>query len=404
MPKQAERRIACLLIEGFAAAVEQARHPDIQGPLLVQEHGRVLGACPLARGQGVREGDALQQAQGRCARVTVLTADRAHYEQVWAQLLMALSQHTPVIESTAPGLAYLDAMGLVPLYASERAWCQALQQATRRSVGLEAQIGLARTKFVAHIAAASTGAGADACIVRGDRAFLEPLPISELQLGAETLRRCKLLGLYTIGQFASLPRHAVAEQFGPEALQVHAWARGLDRRPLSSRLYATLSRRHEFDYPERRAEALHAILLKTGTDLLEELLQRGLAVNWVRMEMEYENGDTQSAAAWLGNGVGSTKLDRTLRSLIDQLATHHRAEPWNAGISDVTLVLTGLEPLAGKQLDLFAHRADRLRLDATLRRLARKYSEATVLKPCVADPHTPILADRYRLCIMGDEP
>ncbi len=404
MPRQTKRRTACLLIEGFAATVEQARHPDIQGPLLVQEHGRVLGACPLARGQGVREGDALQQAQGRCAEVTVLPADRAHYEQVWAQLLMALSQHTPVIESAAPGLAYLNATGLIPLYASERAWCQALQHATRGSVGLEAQVGLARTKFVAHVAAASTGPGADACIVQDDRAFLAPRPISELPLNAELQRRCRLLGFHTIEKFASLPRHAVAEQFGPEALEAHAWARGLDRRPLSSRLYAKLSRRHEFDYPERRAEALHAILFKMGSDLLDELSRRGLAVNWVRLEVEYESADTRREAAWLGNGAGSAKLDRILCGMIDQLTTHHRAEPWNAGICDVTLMLTGLETFMGKQLDLFAHRADRLRLDATLRRLARKYSETMVLKPCIADPHTPILADRYRFCELGDEP
>jgi len=73
MPSRPARRIACLLIAGFAAAVERARHPEIAAPLLVHEGGRVLGACPLAREQG---GDAAGSRATPCPPATHRTDRR----------------------------------------------------------------------------------------------------------------------------------------------------------------------------------------------------------------------------------------------------------------------------------------------------------------------------------------
>jgi len=404
MPSRPARRIACLLIAGFAAAVERARHPEIGAPLLVHEGGRVLGACSQAREQGVREGDPLQGARARCPGALLLPADRPAYEVVWGKLLLAAADHTPAVEAVAPGLAYLDATGLVPLYPSETAWGEAVLSAVQRAVGVSAGLGIARTKCVAQLAAADAQPGQGPLLVQGDRAFLAPRPLADLPLDDETLRRCALLGLRTVGRFAALPRPAVAEQFGPEALTAHDWARGCDPRPVQSRLCASLSRRHSFAVPAQDAIALHAILAELGAALLQNLSRRGLAVRWARLRVRYERGGSESVAAWLGNGAGQPKLERALRWLVDGLQGPAGATGWGAGVSELSLALTGLEPLAGVQLDLFAHRADRLRLEGTLRRLAQRHAPATVLRPQVAVVDTPLLSRRYALRALEAEP
>jgi protein ImuB len=385
-------RVACVSIPHFIAELERQRHEVEARPLLVAEGKRVLASCAEAAAQSVEEGDALHQALARCPDALVVPADRAWYESVWEQVLDALDLHNSTVESVQWGLAYADADGMGRLYSSEGVWCQAVQEGIFQRVGMKARIGVTDSKFAAIVAARSCPPEPGYLVVEeSDRRFLAPFPTLELPLSAETLRRLNLLGIRTVGQFARLPRTAVAEQFGPEALEAHRWARGEDKRPLTAQRQTMLEVQVDFDFPENRQEALLQTVLATGGEALERLGQSGLSVKRIHVEAELDSGQRLQRAAWMEGTSGPERLRAVLENLLGNLQGDGQ------GVTGVRLRLSGLQPALGKQLDLFAHAEGRFRLEAALRRLVRKHAPGCVVRAAVVAPESPLVGHRYGL-------
>ncbi len=386
------RRIACVSIARFAAEVERLRLAGGERPLIVREGNRVLSACAKAEALGVRVGDSVRQALARCPDGVVVSADRAWYDETWARVVEALALHSPQVESESWGLAYLDARGMGALYGSEAAWRQAVQWEVRAASGLMARVGVAGSKFAARVAAEMDGSGGGLSVPEGgDRAFLAPLPVAELPLADEALRRLGLLGIRTMGQFARLPATSVAEQFGPDALLPHRWARGGDDRPLIGHPRHALEIHLDFDAPESQRERLLHILLAASQKAQRELARGGLTVCRVSVEFGLDGGAAQTRSAWLADSPGPGGLRGALEGLLSGVGGE------GAGVTAVHVRMTGIRPVMGKQQDLFAHADGRDRLEETLRRLAGKYARGCVLRARVVSPDAPLLRDRYVL-------
>ncbi len=385
-------RIACVLIPHFIAETEGQRHEVEARPLLVAEGKRVLAFCAEAAALGVKKGDALHQALARCPDALAVPADRAWYEGVWEQVLDALALHSPTVDSEQWGLVYVDGSGMGRLYGSEGAWCQAVQEDVFQRVGMKARVGVAGSKFAALVAARHPSAETDCTVVEeADRRFLAPFPTLELPLSVETLRRLGLLGIRTVGQFARLLRTAVAEQFGPEALEAHRWARGEDARSLTGQRRTSLDVQVDFGFPENRKEALVQAVLATGGEAMARLGQSGLSVQRMVVEVELDSGQRVERVAWMEGASGPEKLRAMLEALLRNLHGD------GLGVMGVRLRLSGLQPASGKQLDLFAHAEGRLRLEQALRRLARKHAPGCVVRAAVVALDSPLVGHRYGL-------
>jgi nucleotidyltransferase/DNA polymerase involved in DNA repair len=389
---QKMRRVACVSIPRFAAAVERLRLPDDGRPLIVVEGRRVLCACDGAVEAGVRDGDPVREALARCPDATIVPADRARYEEAWERILEALALHAPLVESESWGVAYLDAIGMDALYGGEAVWCQAVRVEVLEASGMEARIGVAGSKFAAWMAAKMCHREEGFAVPEGgDRAFLSPLSVTELPLSVETLRRLALLGIRTVGEFARLPATSVAEQFGPESLEAHRWGKGKDDRPLSGPRRKAVEVHLDFDVPECGREPLLEAMLATGHKALEELGRSGLSVRRIAVEFRLDDGATQVRSAWLADTPGPSQMRPLLEGLLDGLNGD------GGGVTEVDLRMTGLHPAAGKQLDLFAHADGRDRLAETLRKASDKHARGCVLRACVVVPDAILVRDRYAL-------
>lgn len=385
-------RIACVSIPCFVAEVERLRLPHEERPLIVREGNRVLGACAKAEASGVGVGNPVRHALARCPDALVMPADPARYDEAWERVLGALALHSPLVESESRGLAYLDAGGMGPLYGSEAAWCQAILAEVGKASGLEPKVGVAGSKFAARMASMLADAGDGLSVPEGgDRAFLAPLPVEKLPLSEETLRRLSLLGIRTMAQFARLPATSVAEQFGPEALQPHRWARGYDDRPLAGQPRKALEIHLDFDVPESCREPLLQAMLAAIHRSLQELHRSGLTVRRLAVEFRLDNGETQTRTAWLTDSPGTSRVRTVLEGLLNNLGSD------GTGIAQVHLRMTGIRPATPRQPDLFAHAEGRNRLEDTLRRLAGKYAPGCVLRARILCPDAPLLRDRYTL-------
>lgn len=385
-------RIACVWIPHFVTELERQRLGAQARPLLVCDEKTVLGTCAQTSALDVQEGDSLHEALARCPDALVVQGDCARYQEVWEHVLEALEQHTPLLEEQTWGMAYLDAGGTSALYGSKAGWCQAVRQEVWQSVRMKAQIGVAGTKFAAQVAAKSCQSSSGYRIVRrDDRTYLSSFSVNWLPLSAETHRRLRLLGIRTIGHFASLSAPAVAEQFGTQDLQAHRWARGKDNRPLVGQSRRMWQAHLEFDVPETRREPLLAALVAASRQALEDMNRSLLAVQRIQIKARLFGGGLLKRSTWVGNTLGPQKFQMVLGNLLDGLKGN------DLGITEMWIEFIGLKPSGGRQLSLFAQTESHLRLKETLRKLAQKHSPGCVARVYRADPNALLVGNQYKL-------
>src|SRR5512147_53393 len=92
----------CLWIPSFPLRCEAARRPELAPQpvalLSPQDTRRVWMVSPIARRMAVRPGITVSQAIGLCPPLVLLEPDPVWYDELFAHLLLALSQVSPVIE------------------------------------------------------------------------------------------------------------------------------------------------------------------------------------------------------------------------------------------------------------------------------------------------------------------
>jgi len=386
------QRIACVYVAHFVAELESQRHEPRVRPLIVSDGTHVLDACPRASTMGVAEGELLSRALAHCPDALMVPADPHHYRQAWEALLELLADYSPRVDAERWGVAYLEATGMGRLYGGEEAWCEAIRQRIRQGLYLKAQVGVGATRFVSWLAANSARFGSGYRIISGDeREYLASFSVDWLPLSKEALRRLGLLGIHTIGRFADLSPTQVAEQFGAESLLAHRLARAQDRRPVAGRRQQVVEAHVEFQAPEARLDPLRDALLAASRRPLADLKRRGLAVTRVEVEARFADGEAATRSTWAGDLLGPRKLSDALERLLAGLPGS------GYGVMEAWVRLIGLEPWTGKQLDLFSHTHDRLHLEATLRKLARKHSAECVAQARLVAPHIPLPYHRYDL-------
>jgi nucleotidyltransferase/DNA polymerase involved in DNA repair len=385
-------RFACFWIPHFAAQVEGQRLGEETRPLIICDNERVLACCAQAAARGVRAQIPLQRALAHCSDARIIPADRALYQKAWLEIEAVLEAHSPAIETKQLGLAYLDARDMGTLYGDEATWCEAINQEIQQTVCMQACIGVASARFAAWVAARSLHA---ACghhlIAEQARAYLAPLPVSWLPLSEELRRRLAILGFQTLGQFAELKPATVAEQFGPDSLRFHQWARGEDVEPLVEQRRRAIHTQVTFEVPETDQSALLASISAAVQKSWDEKMRHILSVRRLHFRVRMFAGAVWEGSAWVGQTLGLQDLNRIVERLLAEMPKT------GLGILELEITLSGLEPSMGSQLAVFAHTESRLRLEETLLGMARKHSPQCVAQARVKKALALVVKDRLAL-------
>lgn len=249
---------------------------------------RVVACSPLARSEGVRRGHRLREAQARCPQLLTAEHDPAREARVFEPIMAAVETLSPVVEIVRPGLLATPTRGPSRYFGGDGALVQQLRTVLAPiPLAQEVGIGLADGRF-----AATQAARLDLIVPSGQTVdFLADRSIGEL----DRPDLCNLLlrlGIRTLGQLAALPEVSMAGRFGPDGVEAHRLARGLDARPLVARcpppdLAVTI----ELDEPISRADQV-AFVAKASADSLVERLEAGaLACTSLAVELETEYGE-----------------------------------------------------------------------------------------------------------------
>jgi len=344
--------ILCLYIPHLPVQWELKRHPELAQAALVvggfpYERKSVLDCSEKATAQGISPGMTLRQASHRCPDAVFLPIDEPGFTKAFEGVLDTLDQFSPMVEADSPGRAFLDVTGTEQLFGPTENLAGQVSREVLHKTGLQSQIGIAGSKFVAGIAASLASTSPLVPRSGHERSFLEPLSIDFLPVSDEAMVWLKRLGLRTMGQVADLPVNALASQLGRDGLRVHSLAQGIDQRPVIPRprpdgLEETLSL-------EQPLESLDALLAALGVllDHLVPLLRSRYQVcPQIRLRFRSDDG-----RAWPDIVNLKTPSD-SKPEMLGILKRHLEAASFPKGVSEIHLVLARLGGESGKQTPL----------------------------------------------------
>lgn len=194
----------------------------------------VYAADALARQCGVRECMALAAAQARCGTagdaraLRVFERDTETERRVQRRLLALAESATPRFEDVSPGVLTLDFAGLREPYAT----AERLAAGAAR-LGLQANVGVSRNRFVA-MCAARTQRGVTHVYPGQEAGFLRALPVDALPLNAKETETLARWGVRRVGELERLPPAQLAERFGERGARMARLARGREDSLLSA--------------------------------------------------------------------------------------------------------------------------------------------------------------------------
>ena len=387
---------ACLLVPSIALACELAERPGLVGQpvALADEAGvRVADATPEAAMHGVRPAMTLREAVAYCPMLAVLEPRPARMARAAEALVEALETVSPLVEEAEPGVVYVELLGLEGLYPEPGMLERAILEAA--PAALHPRLGIAAERFTAYAAARSVAEGEARRIEPGGGAsFLADRPADWLPLDGEGLKRLRLFDVHTLGEFAALPRQAVAAQFGAAGDRAWLAARGRDPTPLRPRPWA---RERVIEHAQLQPPLVsrEAVLL-----IAQQLLGRALGhpralrrfVRAVRLRATIADDRLWERTQTLKEPTGDRdRLWVAIRPLLEYA-------DFPGPIAELELELGGLTAESGRQGGLLVdHARRRERLDEMVRHLKLRYGHSPVAKVVEVEPWSRIPERRHAL-------
>jgi DNA polymerase-4/protein ImuB len=388
--------IACLLVPSLALTTELVSRPHLSGhPVaLADERGlRVFEFTSEAARRGVHAGMSLREALSLCPSLTVIEQHPARVTRAAAQLVDSVAAVSPLVEPVESGLVLANLIGLDGLYPDLSDLERALLNAAPPALG--ARLGIAHQRFTAIVAA---HAALPLNVVRvtpaNSAAFLAERPAVLLPLPEAALWQLRLFGIGTIGQYAELPRHAAAAQFGAPGDLAWLAAHALDPTPVHPRPFEgerVIERsRSEPPLVNRETMALH----------VRQLLQRALRhprasrrfVRQLRLRAVTEDDRLWERTQTLREPTG----DRDRLWLVIKTMIEYAEFP--GLIAELELELSGLTAEEARQAGLFTdHARHREQLDEMVRQLKTRFGRSPITQIVEVEQWSRLPERRYAL-------
>jgi protein ImuB len=333
-------------------------------PAAVLAAGRVVACSAVARAEGVARGLRRRQAEARCPGLVVVDHDPSTDARVFEPVVVAVEAFTPDVEIVRPGVCAVATRGPSRYFGGDEVLVARVAAAVDSVLPAGApacRVGVADGPFAAERAARK-----GVVVPAGESAtFLAGFPVSTL--GDDELADLLVrLGIRTLGQLASLPAPAVLARFGPAGGAAHRLARGLDERPLASRIPPVdLTVAAELDPPADRLETAAFVAKGLSDRLHDALIAQGLTATRVLVEAEWEHGE-RLGRRWRLDGNGARMAERVRWQLDGWMSAADRP---SGGLTLLRLVPEEVRADDGRQLGFWG--GDRAAAEGVARALAR---------------------------------
>ncbi len=379
--KASSRLILHIDADAFFASVEQGFNPLLrEKPVIVggneDQRGVVHTASYEARARGIRTGMPLVQAKRICPDATFLKGNYQHYQAASLVMQEIYLQYTPVVEFTSLDDAYLELTGTLHLHPHPLEIARRIQHDIDKNLRIGVSIGLGSTKVIARIASGLKKPRGISLVVPGtEKTFLASLPIDELP-GVGHVAKGKLmeLGIFTIGQLASLPRVVVAEMFGVNGHKMWELANGIDRREVQPRILPRqISRETTFEEDTTDQQVVIACLQYLTERIAGKLRQQEVLCRRVGVKIRYSDFTQHNVSQALPQATeNAAEIFAAVEKMVDRLPFRRLR------IRHVGVWVTHIE-WRNLQLKLFDQETRMNLLDSAIDEIRQKYGFMAIL-------------------------
>lgn len=231
-----ERTILHCDLNNYYASVEERNNPSLSGrPLAVcgrreDRHGIVLAKNLLAKRAGVQTGDVIWEAQNKCPGLQIVSPHYDQYLYFSEQVRKLYYCFTGQVEPFGIDECWLDVSNSKMLFGSGETIAHQLRREVKERFALTISVGVSFNKVFAKLGSDLHKPDAVSVIPQAEfRDIVWPLPVGKLLgVGRATGRALAAVGIYTIGELATVEPYFLEHRFGINGLKLWRWANGLD--------------------------------------------------------------------------------------------------------------------------------------------------------------------------------
>ncbi|MBQ2732863.1 MAG: DNA polymerase IV [Clostridia bacterium] len=239
-PEENTRTVLHSDLNNFFASVEIARDPALAPyPVAVcgsieERHGIVLAKNQLAKSYGVKTGETIGNALGKCPQLKIVPPHYDDYEEISARVRKIYMNFTDLVESFGIDECWLDVSGSSYLFGSGEEIADRLRREIFRRENITVSVGVSFCKVFAKLGSDMKKPNAVTVIPRESfREKIWSLPVEEmLGVGPATKKKLNERSVRTIGQLANTSPVLLNSYFGKVGRMLWAYANGLDASPV----------------------------------------------------------------------------------------------------------------------------------------------------------------------------
>ena len=385
--------VLCVQIPDFLPALALRHEPTLRDRpfALLTDDETICAVSGSAAQRGVRPAMRPRMARSYCAELTFRSLESLGGDAQQSAFLAELSEWELSVETLDWGAAYVDLHAIETQADKVKPLAVDVGKRLRQRMGeaLQPAIGWDSGKFTARAAALQTPAGRMRLVDKSSESrFLSPLPVQLLPLPADSLQRLHWLGIRTLGQYTSLPKAGVLQQFGKEGLLAQQWAAGHDARPVQAN-HAQPPAPYVIDLDpptDQFPPVLNAInaSLRPACEAMAERLQ---GCRRLRVQLHFVEGSSLTHELPFVESINQPEC------IESALSSHLQKVNWQGELSQVQITLLEIMEMRMQQLSLFDD-TSAVTHASKLSRLAGRYG-AIFLRSQVNDPLHPAAERRF---------
>lgn len=391
-------RMACVDLPELPLQLLTRRHPEWAGnPVVVVDRdspqGVVTWADELARSRGVLPGMRYAGALSLASDLHAGVVTDREVAKAVARLTRKLANHTPRVEpggaeGAGPGVFWLDARGLEPLYASLEAWARGVRD-DLVGAGWRAAVVVGFSRFGAYAMSRSPDRARRGVVVLKtpgeESAASRRVTLDRIAVAPHARESLAKLGVTTVGAFLDLPADALGKRFGPDVRRLHRLATGQLDLPLQPAKLETPSiERRDLEYVETNVSRLLEIVKVLLDPLIARAKERGRALAGLDVGLRFER---------LGDHVESVRpaaptrdTDRLLELVRLRLGAIRKLPD---GVVEVMLVAREVSEAPGQKSLLERSRRDLAAGERAVARVRARFGDESVVRARLREGHLP---------------
>ncbi len=376
------------------ASIECMLNPELRDkPVAVagsveNRHGIILAKSQLAKECGVKTGEAIWQAKGKCSDLILVEPHFDEYIKYSSMVRDIYRRYTDLIEPFGLDEAWLDVTGSQRLFGSGSEIAESIRQTVKYELGLTVSIGVSFNKVFAKLGSDLKKPDAVTVITREDfKEKLWRLPAAEMiGVGRSTFAKLNGFGIYTIGELAACDKDWIARQFGKCGTELWIFANGFDTSRVKPDGYRTpvKSVGHGITCSADLVDAneVWRVFLSLSQDVNRRLNDYKLKASGVQISVKDCNLFSRQFQKKLE--IPTRSASEIAKAAIELFNLNYK---WNYDVRAVTVrAIELVDADAPTQLDMFTDTSKHekmQKIDDTVLELRRRFGEKVIFNACL---------------------